>query len=156
MARKNPRRNISRIECVSTSGNLNCGWEVRIMRRGEKVERYFADNKFGGKLGALREAKLYRDQLEQDLKPYTVSELAKKPSVRNTSGTVGVRISFRKDVRGDYEYTYYFWVAQWTDGKGKRKTKSFAIDKYGYDKAYQLALKARRKGIKDKELAEDE
>ena len=120
-------------------------------RRGEKIERYFADTKFGGKILALREAKKFRDELEKKMRPYTVSELAKNPSVRNTSGTVGVRISERKDVRGDYEYTYYFWVAQWTDGKGRRKTRSFSIDKYGYDKAYQLAIKARKKGIKEKE-----
>lgn len=124
------------------------------MRRGEKIEKYFADTKFRGKLGALREAKDYRDDLEKELRPYTVSELAKRPSKRNTSGTVGVRVSYRKDIRGDYEYTYYFWVAQWTDGKGRRKTKSFSIDKYGHDKAYQLALKARKKGIKNKENEE--
>ena len=151
MPRKNPRRNISRIECASTSGNLNCGWEVRIMRRGKKIERYFADNAFGGKLAALRQAKICRNELEQELNPYTVRELAKRPSKRNTSGVVGVRMTYRKDVRGDYEYTYYFWVAQWTDGKGRRKTRSFAIDKYGDENAFQKALSARRKGIKELE-----
>ena len=120
-------------------------------RKGEKVEKYFADTKFGGKIGALREAKKFRDEIEAQMPRYSVSELARNPSVRNTSGTVGVRISERKDIRGEYEYTYYFWVAQWTDGKGRRKTRSFSIDKYGYDKARELAVKARKKGIKEKE-----
>jgi hypothetical protein len=122
------------------------------MRRGEKIEKYFADNAFGGKLAALREAKKCRDELERELSPYSVRELAKRPSKRNTSGVVGVRMTYRKDVRGDYEYTYYFWVAQWTDGKGRRKTRSFAIDKYGDEKAFQKALAARRKGIKELEV----
>ena len=151
MARKNARRNISRIECVSTANNLNCGWVVRMARRGEKVEKYFADNKHGGKAGALREAKKFRDELENTMQHYSASELAKNPSVRNTSGIVGVRISERTDVRGECECTFYFWVAQWTDGKGRRKTRSFSINKFGYDKAFQMAVNARKKGIKKKE-----
>ena len=151
MARPNPRRNISRIELVSTAGNLNCGWEVRIMRRGKKVEKFFSDNGYGGKTQALRAAKEYRDKLEATMKPYTVAERAKKPSKRNSSGVVGVRKSYRKDIRDGYEYTYYCWVAQWTDGKGRRRTKSFSIDKFGDEKAFQKAVAARKKGIKESE-----
>jgi len=119
------------------------------MRRGKKVEKFFSDNGFGGKTKALRAAKEFRDEMEQAMRHYSVSEKARKPSVRNSSGVVGVRMSYRKDVRGEYEYTYYCWVAQWTDGKGRRRTKSFSIDKFGDEKAYQKALKARRKGIKE-------
>lgn len=147
MARKNPRRNISRIETVSSAGNLNCGWEVRLQRRGRRFEKFFADNAFGGKRGALQKAKDYRDQLDASLKSYTVRELARRPSIRNSSGLVGVRQTSQTETRGDYEYTYYFWVAQWTDGAGKRKTRSFSCHKYGEEEAKRLAVQARNQGV---------
>ena len=149
MAAKNPRRNVSRIETVGPSGKTYGGWEVRIQRRGEKTEKFFSDNGHGGKSKALRAAKAFRDKLESQLRPYTVAELSDKPSVRNQSGTVGVRLHQQKDVRGDYEYHYWYWVAQWTDQKGKRRTKSFSVHQHGDEEAYRLACAARKKGVQE-------
>ena len=147
MPRKNPRRNISRIETVSESGNVYSGWEVRIQRRNKRIEKYFADTQFGGKRGALQAAKEFRDELEIKLRPYTVKEQAARPSTRNRSGIVGVRLAKQVDLRGEYEFTYYFWVAQWTDGKGKRKTRSFSCDRYGDEEAFRKAMRARQQGV---------
>jgi len=147
MARKNPRRNISRIDMFSQSGKSHGGWEVRIQRRGKKHEKFFADGKHGGRRGALQAAKLFRDELESRLRPYTVKELAKKPSQRNSSGVVGVRKAVQTEETDEYIYTYTFWIAQWTDGKGKRKTRSFSVDKYGDDEAYRRAVQARTRGV---------
>lgn len=147
MARKNPRRNISRIDQFSNSGTAHGGWEVRIQRRGKRVEKFFADNTHGGKRMALQAAKHFRDQMETELRPLSIREMARNPSIRNRSGTVGVRRSVKTDVRGEYEFTYAFWVAQWTDGKGKRRTRSFSVDRYGEDEAYRMAVKARNDGV---------
>ncbi len=147
MARKNPRRNISRIETLSANGKTYGGWEVRLQRRGQKTERFFSDNAHGGKRGALQAAKEFRDELENDLGRYTVKELASTPSVRNQSGVVGVRLHQQKDTRGDYEYHYWCWIAQWTDGRGRRKTRSFSVHQYGDEEAYRLACEARSEGI---------
>ncbi len=147
MARKNPKRNISRIEVVSSSGNLNCGWEVRIQRRGKRWEKFFADNRYGGKRAALQHAKAFRDGIEDYLPPFSTRERSRRPSIRNRSGMVGVRQIKHIDVRGEYEYTYYFWVAQWTDGAGKRKTRSFSCHKYGDKEALRLAISARNQGV---------
>ena len=73
--------------------------------------------------------------------------MAKNPSVRKSSGVVGVRKATQIEETDEYIYTYTFWIAQWTDGKGKRKTRSFSIDKYGDDEAYKMALKARSRGV---------
>ena len=43
MARKNPKRNISRIDMQGGSGKSYGGWEVRMQRKGEKIEKYFSD-----------------------------------------------------------------------------------------------------------------
>ena len=149
MATKNPRRNISRIETVSPSGKTYGGWEVRMQRRGEKTEKFFSDNGFGGKNKSLRVAKEFRDSLESKLRKYTVEELSANPSVRNQSGVVGVRLHQQKDVRGDYEYHYWYWVAQWTDKNGKRRTKSFSVHQHGDKEAYRLAVSARKKGVQE-------
>jgi hypothetical protein len=149
MPAKNPRRNISRIETTGPSGKVYGGWEVRIQRRGEKTEKFFSDNGFGGKSKSLKEAKRFRDSLEAKLKPYKVAELSDKPSVRNRSGVVGVRLHQQKDIRGEYEYHYWYWVAQWTDAKGKRRTKSFSVHQHGDEKAHRLACAARKKGVQE-------
>ena len=120
---------------------------MRIQRRGSRVEKFFADNQFEGKRKALQAAKEFRDETESELRPYSVKELAKRPSIRNTSGTVGVRRVVSNEVRGDYVFTYAYWVAQWIDGKGKRRTRSFSIDKYGEEEAQELATQSRSKGV---------
>lgn len=131
----------------SNSGTPHGGWEVRIQRRGKKFEKFFADRQHGGRRAALQAAKLYRDEMEVKLKRYTVKELAKKPSARNSSGVVGIRKAVQVQESSDYVYTYTFWVAQWTDGKGKRKTRSFSVDKYGDEEAYRMAVQARTNGV---------
>lgn len=142
MARRNPRRNITRIETASS-----CGWEVRMQRHRKKVSRYFADAIYGGKLAALREAKVFRDELEATQEKMTVAEKSQSVSQRNRSGIVGVRYHQQKDRRGDYEYFYGVWIAQWTDGHGRRRTRSFSVEKYGNEEAYRLACEAREAGV---------
>ena len=124
------------------------GWEVRMQRKGDKHEKFFSDRNHGGKRAALTAAKAFRDELEQAHKKYSVEELAQSPSRRNRSGVVGVRLHLQKDVRGDYEYHYWYWVAQWTDGHGRRKTKSFSCHTYGDEEAFRLAVEAREKGVR--------
>jgi hypothetical protein len=148
MPRKNPRRNISRIDLFSASGRCHGGWQVRIQRRKRRYEKFFADGQYGGRRAALRAAKEHRDDLEKRLRPYTVKELARQTSTRNQSGVVGVRRALQVHETDDFVYTYAFWIAQWIDGKGKRKTRSFSVDKYGEEEACQRALLARTRGVK--------
>jgi hypothetical protein len=148
MARKNPRRNITRIDLRARNGKAISGWEVRIQRRRERVQKFFCDSKLGGKRAALRAAQSFRDQTEIKLKPLSVADRAQLPSKRNQSGTVGVRRQQQIDRRGDYEYRYSYWIAQWTDGLGRRKTRSFSVHQFGEKKARQLAVAAREAGVK--------
>ena len=148
MARKNPRRNLSRIERIGNSGALIGGWLLRIQRRGSKVEEFFSDTRYEGKRRALAAAKQRRDELERVWPHYSVAELAKHPSTRNKSGVVGVRLLQQKDTRGEFEYYYWYWVAQWIDGHGRRRTKSFSIHRHGDEEAFNRACEARRKGLR--------
>ena len=144
-------QHITRIDFKNKVGEVTSGgWEVRFHRRGKKIEKFFSDNKFGGRQKALAEAKAFRDVTEAKLPKYSVHELSKKLSKRNRSGVVGVRRHEQTDVRGDWGYTYAFWVAQWMDEFGKRKTKSFSTNHYGEEQAYRLAVKARKRGMAER------
>lgn len=146
-----PNRNISRIDFKNDAGEVtHGGWEVRFHRRGKKIEKFFSDNIFGSKTKALAQARVYRDEIESKLPKLNVHELSRTPSKRNQSGIVGVRRHEQTDVRGDWGYTYSFWVAQWTDENGKRRTRSFSINHYGEEEALRLAIKARKKGMFDR------
>lgn len=147
MARKDPRRNLTRVKKVTANGGFVGGWSVRIQRRGVKTARYFGDSVYGGNRKALAAAKEFRDRLEAESSHYSVKELAQTPSVRNQSGVVGVRLHLEKKVLGDYVHHYWFWVAQWIDGHGNRKTRSFSVHQYGDEEAYRLACAARKKGV---------
>lgn len=147
MPRPKPRRNISRIDLINASGRYG-GWEVRLQRRGRRIAKFFSDATYGGNRAALQAAKLFRDENELNWKPFTVRERAKNPSRRNRSGIVGLRLERRVERRGEYEYRYTSWIAQWTDGKGKRKTRAFSVDRHGAREAFRRALRARRQGLR--------
>ena len=147
MARKNPRRNISRLEKLNSTGQTIGGWEVRMQRHREKQSKFFSDSIYGGKLAALRAAKEFRDELEQEADKMTVEERSLRPSARNSSGVVGLRLHQQVDRRGAFEYHSWSWVAQWTDGRGRRRTKSFAVEKFGDVEAFRLAWQARKDGV---------
>ena len=139
----NANRNISRIDRETTSG----GYLVRVTRKGKLTWKYFYDSEHGGKRKALQAAKKHRDTLETRLKAYSSKELARKERSNNTSGTVGVRLAVEADPRWPSNPEYEYWIAQWSPRKGVRRTKRFSVEKYGYDEAYRLAVKARRQGV---------
>ena len=118
-----------------------------MQRQRVQTSRYFSDQLHGGKLKSLRAAKEYRDELEAETPAMNVAQRSRTPSSRNQSGVVGVRLHQQADRRGDYEYAYWYWVAQWTDGHGRRRTRSFSCNKYGEAEAYRLACVARRQGV---------
>ncbi len=118
-----------------------------MQRQGKKYSKFFADGLWGGKRKALRQARQYRDELERRLRPWSIRKLAEKPSARNTSGVVGVRKGYQTVISDGYEYRYGFWVAQWIDGLGRRRTRSFSIGKHGEQQAFEMALAVRKNGV---------
>lgn len=68
-----------------------------------------------------------------------------KMNSNNTSGTKGVCRITRKDNFGN---TTYAWKASWLDLWGTEHSASFAENKYGAEKAKELAVQARILAIK--------
>jgi len=154
---KQTNQNISRIEIQREGVAATMGWEVRISRRGKKVSKFFSDSLLGGKRKALAEARAFRDRIEDKYPHYTRVELMAQPTARNSSGIPGVRRRENVVTKNGWAYTYATWEASWTTEKGGKRTKrQFSVLKYGEDKAYALAVRARNKALREIRTQEQE
>lgn len=132
-------RGVTRIDIARTNTH---GWEVRIRRRGSKIHEFFPDMGSGGIKEAYEAAIARLSVLEQDenLRPYSRSELSGLASKRNTSGIVGVRKSKRSNKSEGYDS----WIAFGAPRPGDHIVKSFSINKYGEEEAKRLAIAQRK------------
>lgn len=125
------------------------GYMVRIARSGNRVHQYFSDSKFGGKRKALAAAKTAYEELLEELGPAENSTRDKLTS-RNTTGVVGVHVAYSQDNRYP-GCEYYAYCASWVTEDGKREKASFAWNKYGQERALELAVLARHEQITDRD-----
>ncbi len=116
------------------------GWVVAIKRRGKRWIRYFSDSR-GGRAAARRAARAYRNEMVAAL-PWPTK--AKRSYIRNTTGVVGVARVKERTRAGSIMLRY---VATWPSRSGKPKKATFSIGLYGEEKAFRLAVKARRAGL---------
>lgn len=132
-------RGITRIDIARSNTH---GWEIRIRRRGNSINEYFSDIGSGGIREAYESAIARLNVLEQDenLRPYTRTELSGLVSKRNTSGIVGVRKSKRSNKSEGYDS----WTAFGAPRPGDHMVKSFSINKYGEEEAKRLAIAQRK------------
>lgn len=138
-------RNIARIDITGKKkGRVGTkGWQVNL--KMNKITKLFSDSIFGGEKAALKEAQLFRDACERELKYYSSANknitTLNKITKRNTSGIPGVsRYSDKRPNRNSEG-----WEAQWVDQDGKHRRKSFSSNKYGETKAKNLAIEHRNK-----------
>lgn len=70
----------------------------------------------------------------------TANQRNKGSLSNNTSGVRGVSLQGHKT--GNLQ-----WIAKWVSENGKQKAKCFSVRKYGYEKAFDLAVLARAEAI---------
>jgi hypothetical protein len=124
-------------------GKEGSRYRIVITRNKKTTQEYFF---FGvGRSEAEARAQAIRrwKQIRSWLPVLTRSAFAQIERRKSRTGMVGVR-RITDEVRG---HPYDFWVAVWTDRRGKTKTRKFSVNKYGKDKAKALARKARREGV---------
>jgi len=122
------------------------GYSVLLTRRGILHSRFFADRRFGGRRKARAAAERWRD--EQMVTLYPPVRL-RRFTPWNRTGVVGVLLE-RYQVRGR---RYRRYRASWPDAEGRSRRRSFDLRKYGEEKAFELAVEARRKGVAELESA---
>ena len=103
------------------------GWQVRARRDGERLSKFFADAKHGGRDGALDAAFAYRDRLLAELP----DEPQKPRKAWSNTGVVGLSVREKEDGPAPKLYVQLNWV----DADGKRKAGSFSVDKWGFRRA---------------------
>lgn len=137
-------RGISRID---QTAKHNHGYFVRLQRRKKIRSAFFTDKKHGGKRKALAAAqKHYRKLLAEFGPPRRLlrrwwAEIRRR---KGSSGIVGVQ---KRVVRREGRIGRY-WMAIWSPKLHVVRRKLFSVRKYGPRKARQLAIRARRAGLR--------
>lgn len=126
------------------------GWKVAFRRKSREWHKYFSDAAYGGKRQALSAAKLWRNEWFAKLSgiDYKVWRRELVPP-SNTTGIVGVHRGVMRKMSGGKVVDWVNWQAYWRDADGRRKTKSFSVNKYGEEEAKALAKRARQEGMKE-------
>ena len=155
MADANRNLCITRVDVATENGKSEThGWEVRVHRRGESVEKFFSDSVHGGRRKALVASRVFRDETVDVLKPYSRLEIAQQVSVRNTSGAVGVHYTKHPYRKRGRIYECEAWVATWSPAPNVERNKKFSVKKYGDVEAYNRAVQFRQEILQ--KLAEQE
>lgn len=116
---------------------VHIGWRLNIHRRGIRFQRSFNARDFGGLDGALQAALALRDEIDREHPVMSKREWCATLRSTNTSGVPGV--FHVRDHTGEH------WKARVQLPDGRLKTHQLSVTKYGDDRAYQLAVEARRK-----------
>jgi hypothetical protein len=144
MSRSSRTPGVSRIDQAAKRTH---GFFVRLQRRGKTHSAFFTDQKYGGRKRALAAAqKHYRKLLAKWGPPARKlrrwwAELRRR---KGSSGIVGLQL---KKVRRHGEVRK-FWVATWSPKPYFSRHKEFSVWRYGSKKARQLAVRARRAGLR--------
>ena len=75
--------------------------------------------------------------------PETKRAFSQRIRLDNTSGCPGVYLMRQVVTRGDWSGEHVFWQARTPQGVRPFRSRSFSVDRYGFDGAYALAVEAR-------------
>jgi len=128
-------KGVSRIDSAGTHG-----WFVRVYQNGKTYSKLFSDGKHGGRKEALANAMKHRDTMTVQLEWRRQRQSEPSPRCRSNTGIRGVSKTHKRNRDGSY--TGYYSVS-WVE-HGVHKCKTFAIPRYGDERALQLAKQFRK------------
>ena len=137
-------KGISRMDTCSTSG-----WNVRIYRNYKCHCKLFSDSRCGGKGKAKAQAIAYRDSLSLEVQAIpkdTPKRRVVASTANNKTGEMGVSHIIKTGPNGTKHECY---VAHWSSKDTGQRSASFAVLKYGEEKAFKLAVAHRRKMMRE-------
>ncbi len=139
MSNNDSDKGLSRVDSESTHG-----WFVRGYKNKKTYSKFFSDGKYGGKEGALKMAREYRDALTEELGEIPTDPRPRRivsSDSRNVTGVLGVTRLSKKTANGGVSE---FYSVTWRPEPGVQKCCSFSIRKYGEKEAFRLAVKLRK------------
>ena len=132
---------------IDQSSKRTHGFFVRIQRNGKLYSAFFSDLSLGGYAEALAAAQQHYQKLLLKFGPSIRGDrraLAERRLGHNTSGIVGVG----KIVRHYKGKASKYWQAAWSPEPYVVRRMVFSVRKYGDRVARQLAIQARREGVR--------
>ncbi len=133
------------------TGALGIVYRVSFTRHGKNVSELFRARDFDNARAALKAARAWRDSMTRKLLPETKQEFSLRVRPDNTSGCPGVYLK-RQIVRsGKWSGEYAHWQAQTPQGVKPFRSRTFSVDRYGFDVAYELAVQARTEFVAEVE-----
>ena len=118
------------------------GYLVHLSRQGVLHRKRFADSLHGGKSGALKAARAWRNVIIDTYPHLSREQYAQILRKNNTSGTPGVFAM--KNAAGEITG----WMAHWLlPGSDRKVSRKFANSLHGAARAKQLAIAARENGV---------
>jgi hypothetical protein len=144
MNRPSKTPGISRIDQPS---HRTHGFFVRVSWQGEIFSAFFADKKYGGRELAMAAAQAFHLTLRKKLGMPAQRDRRWNARIvrrKGRSGIHGVRRMINRRVKPWRKY----WMALWSPELGVVRRKQFSIRKHGEEKAKELAICARRAGVR--------
>jgi hypothetical protein len=119
------------------------GWRAGFTIRRVAYVKYFADAAYGSPEAARKAAEEFASQ-DSELHRELLA-LRRRFEVRKTSRSKipGVSRYGGDDTHGPY------WLAYWDDVHGRRVSRRMSIARFGEDRAFELAIKAREEGVRE-------
>ena len=137
---------ISRIDDVQYRTHA---WRVTLRRQGKTLVKKFSDLQYGGKRKALAAAKEQRDRWAAEYPALTRAQFAEARRRNNKSGVTGVCLVGCKYYLVDgSERCLWYWEATWPTSSGQHVNQRFSCQIYGSDRAFELACRARKRGLR--------
>ena len=124
-------------------GPMGVVFRVSLRRAGQTVWQLFRERDHGSARKALMAARQWRERIARELEPETKQAFSQRLLPTNTSGQPGVYLRRQTVRRNGTEHEYLHWQAQSPAGAKPWRSRSFSVDRYGYDVAYELAVQAR-------------
>lgn len=123
-------------------------WRVSLQVQGTRYRKSFADSVNGGEEKALAAAIAWRDEIFIQVKlPAETARLSARAASHDDSPDKVEGVAWRKESRPGASP---FWIAYAPKQFGlARKSRKFSIAKYGSDRAYALAVEARKKFVEE-------
>jgi hypothetical protein len=138
-------RGISRVDSDVSHTHA---WLVTIQRRGVIYRKRFSDGVYGSRAQSFAAAQRYRDELIAQHPPLSPREYSSILKKNNRSGVVGVGRYCSFETRNlPEDKQRWFWLAAWSLPGGRRKRMKFSVNRYGEEKAFKMALQARREAL---------
>ncbi|MGB7768931.1 MAG: hypothetical protein WBN22_08775 [Verrucomicrobiia bacterium] len=135
------------ISRIDQPAKRNHGFFVRLQRRGKVHSAFFTDQKHGGRKPALAAAQKQYRKLLAKLGPPKRKQRYWWAQIRRRKGSSSVVGVQKVEMRRHSEVRKY-WKATWSPKPHVTRQQFFSFWKYGPRKARQLAVRARRAGLR--------